>query len=117
MIALSSEKQYLYRQLELTPEEVGFIELMLAATPVAITGQATMLPLSSLLGVWGGDRSALPQVRKCLMCLVERMRSIDYRGGSILSFPILGSFHISDDGSFLLYQFNEMFLDVLIKFC
>ncbi len=117
MIALSSEKQYLYRQLRLTSDEVRLVEIMLLANPVAAKGEPTMLPVSTLLRETGVDRSFLPQLRRVLFDLTENMRSIDYRGGSILSFPVLGSFYVSDEGRFLLFQFNEMFLDVLTKFC
>lgn len=111
----------LAQDMELTENEQRIIIALLSATPVAVTGQETMVPMSRLCVEIGLPLDGLNQrmrgettheVTELLMDLACKTISINTAKGGV-SFSLIQGIFLGSDSYFLNYTVNLTFINIM----
>lgn len=99
--------------LTLSTNELGLLKTMLGATPVAIQGEETLVPLSDLEAAMIGEDISLGAIEEVVESLFNNPRTIELDAGGVSIFTVIDEHAWVVSSKFLRFQLNQTFLSFL----
>lgn len=113
---MASSLKFLAQEIKLTGTHFALVNAMLNSTPVAITGQETMIPIKDLMAVLPTPAYALSaeddflRLNDFLQEIVCKEWSMYCSDDQSLKFCIISKIEINDGDQFAHYAFTPQFL-------
>lgn len=98
-------------RLKVSETEQRFLRAMLSATPIAVRGETTLVPMSALLSAMEGEDCGQDAVVKAARGLMD-MRKLESAEGWT-SFALVDSLECVHEASFMQFRLNQTFLGFL----
>lgn len=104
----------LAQELKWNADENGFAAALLRATPVALRGEETLIPVQDLLAAIQARPNSRDTLKRLLSKLTQ-IRHIQTPAGDYFGFTVLNRATWVDGSKFLQYELSADFLRALMK--